>query len=42
MPIWLELLILVLLTYVVGIGIGWIIWGREATRRAARGRMQDE
>jgi len=30
MPIWLELLVLLLLTYAVGIAIGWAIWGRSA------------
>ena len=29
MPIWLELLVLLLVTYVVGMGIGWAIWGRN-------------
>ena len=29
MPIWLELLVLMLLAYAVGIGLGWAIWGRE-------------
>lgn len=28
MPIWLELMFLLLLTYIAGIGIGWAIWGR--------------
>ncbi len=28
MPIWLELLVLLLVTYLVGIGLGWAIWGR--------------
>lgn len=28
MPIWLELLVLLLTTYMAGIGIGWAIWGR--------------
>lgn len=28
MPIWLELMILVLLAYGVGLAIGWAIWGR--------------
>lgn len=27
MPIWFELLILLLVTYAVGLGIGWTIWG---------------
>jgi hypothetical protein len=26
MPIWLELLILTLVAYAAGLGIGWIIW----------------
>ncbi len=29
MPIWLELFVLMLLAYAVGIGIGWAIWGRN-------------
>jgi hypothetical protein len=29
MPIWLELLVLLLVAYAIGIGIGWAIWGRE-------------
>ena len=28
MPIWLELLVLLMVTYMVGMGIGWAIWGR--------------
>jgi len=28
MPIWLELLVLLLVAYAAGIGIGWAIWGR--------------
>lgn len=28
MPIWMEVLVLMLLAYAVGIGIGWAIWGR--------------
>jgi hypothetical protein len=30
MPIWLELLVLLVLTYAVGMAIGWAIWGRAA------------
>ena len=26
MPLWLELLVMLLLTYGIGFGIGWIIW----------------
>jgi len=29
MPIWLELLVLLLVAYAIGIGIGWAIWGRN-------------
>ncbi len=29
MPIWLELLVLMLLAYGIGLVIGWAIWGRE-------------
>ncbi len=29
MPIWLELLVLLLVAYAIGIGLGWVIWGRE-------------
>lgn len=28
MPIWTELVILLLFTYAAGIGIGWVVWGR--------------
>lgn len=31
MPIWLELLVLLLLAYAVGIGIGWAVWGRNGS-----------
>ena len=29
MPIWLELVVLLLVAYVIGLGIGWAIWGRD-------------
>ena len=29
MPIWLELLILLLVAYAGGLAIGWAIWGRN-------------
>ena len=29
MPIWMEVLVLMLLAYAVGLGIGWAIWGRN-------------
>ena len=28
MPIWTELIILLLLTYAIGLAIGWLLWGR--------------
>lgn len=28
MPIWFELITLLLFTYMVGLGIGWLLWGR--------------
>jgi hypothetical protein len=28
MPIWMEVLVLMLLAYAVGLGIGWAIWSR--------------
>ena len=31
MPVWLELLTLLMTTYMAGIGIGWAIWGRSQT-----------
>jgi len=27
MPIWFELLVLLLVTFAVGMGIGWAVWG---------------
>jgi hypothetical protein len=30
MPILLELIVLLLVTYAIGMGIGWAIWGRSA------------
>lgn len=28
MPIWLELTVLLLLAYFVGLALGWTLWGR--------------
>ncbi len=28
MPLWLELLLMMLLTYALGLGLGWMLWGR--------------
>jgi hypothetical protein len=37
MSIWLELLVLLLVTYAVGIGIGWAIWGRAPSDEGGQG-----
>lgn len=29
MAIWAEILVLALVTYAIGIGIGWALWGRQ-------------
>lgn len=29
MPMWLEMLVLLLLTYGVGLGLGWLVWNRK-------------
>ena len=29
MPIWFELVALSLAAYVIGLGIGWMLWGRS-------------
>jgi|MDTG01.4.fsa_nt_gb hypothetical protein len=29
MPIWMEVLVLMLFAYAVGLGLGWAIWGRD-------------
>ena len=28
MPLWLEMLVMLMLTYLLGYGIGWFIWSR--------------
>lgn len=33
MPIWMELLVLALIAYAVGLALGWAIWGRAQTGR---------
>ena len=37
MPIWIELLVLMLVAYVAGLGIGWAIWGRGLREDDANG-----
>lgn len=34
MPIYFELLVMMVLTYALGIGIGWAIWGKAPTEQA--------
>lgn len=29
MPLWLEMQVLMLLTYAAGLGIGWLVWKRK-------------
>ena len=29
MPIWFELMMLLLVTYGIGIALGWVLWGRK-------------
>ena len=29
MPIWFELVFLSLMAYAIGLGLGWLFWGRE-------------
>jgi len=31
MPIWLELLALMLVAYAIGLAVGWAAWGRSAS-----------
>lgn len=30
MPIWLELFVLLWVTFMVGLALGWVIWGRNS------------
>lgn len=32
MPIWLEILVLLLVAYAIGVAIGWAIWGAGEER----------
>ena len=33
MPIWLELLVLLMVAYILGLAIGWLLWGRAGAER---------
>jgi hypothetical protein len=37
MPIWIELLVLMLVAYAAGLTIGWAIWGRTTADRGNDG-----
>jgi len=37
MPIWLEVLVLMLVTYAAGLGIGWLAWGRKGKEQGIDG-----
>ena len=37
MPIWLELMVLTLLAYAIGLTIGWFLWGRKSERQEGNG-----
>jgi hypothetical protein len=41
MPVWLELLVLLLTTYMAGIGIGWAIWGRNLAQLEPRATKEN-
>lgn len=34
MPIWLEVIVILLVAYGLGLALGWLGWGRPSTRRA--------
>ncbi len=37
MPVWLELLVLSLVAYALGLGLGWALWGRGGSAGEDRG-----
>lgn len=37
MPIWLELLMLMLVAYAAGLAIGWALWGRGTAEDEGHG-----
>ena len=37
MPIFMELLVLLMIAYVVGLALGWLLWGRAETERERGG-----
>lgn len=34
MPIWLEVIVILLVAYGLGLAMGWFAWGRSSARRA--------
>ncbi|MFV0644927.1 MAG: hypothetical protein ACK5NN_10585 [Sphingomonadaceae bacterium] len=31
MPLWSELIVLMVITYGIGIGLGWLVWGNSGS-----------
>lgn len=42
MPIWFELIVLLLTAYGVGVALGWLLWSREIARRPDDTKSDDE
>lgn len=42
MPIWFELIVLLLATYIVGFGIGAALWDRITPNKAATSEISEE
>ncbi len=42
MPIWFELIVMLLAAYAIGVALGWLLWGREIGRRADDERKEEE
>lgn len=42
MPIWMELVLLLQFTYALGLGIGWLLWGRTPVADPADARAEGE
>lgn len=37
MPIWMELVVLMLVAYAAGLALGWALWGRTTAGRDTNG-----
>ena len=42
MPIWFELLVLLLVTYVIGLAVGWLLCGRAMVPEISDARQDQE